>query len=600
MIRRLVELARAAGTEATPYWPWMSVRVCDLSDWSVRDDRRRVLVPQRSSDLVQKPGFLAEKLGNLGRSDVRAALVALCERYSGATGHPLPGALADALRAPERLLDAIRTTPKNGGKKAEEKDWIAFAWEGRTAWDVPALRAAVEADALDHCGVGSACRCLGCGRVGSVAAKHLGLGAYSPAAPVLVTANRGVVVSPLFDAAGVRRLADGDQSPTCAECMVLYTRFLNEAVETGRWVGSDAHASVGDEVWVVSGANRSASVVAVWRDLEAHRLSLVPDDQARMYKTYKRPDKGLERSIIRMAYEGYEPPRAAEEFATSPAFWAGYTYGALEWLAYMCEIKNFPLMDAATAAPRRVLGEWGVRCHAAVERFVDRKRVGKPSDDAPPRITKRSLRHWMRVLLEGVAGKPLPERVGPEEVGDFYCGWVYFVGQRMPMRRPRPWRGRVTPWQQNLIDALHQEGVFPWPPREGEEYEREVDVGRRKRRLDIALPQFRMFIEVDGSNEGPNARDFSDDSLRTAQLGAVGWRLLNRVPNRRLKTMADARRVAQEVLTMLWACYPAESEAAGIPRPATTEPLAGTPVGGAQEVVAPVADAPREGPQNAG
>lgn len=595
MIRRLVELARAAGTQATPYWPLMSVRVYDLADGIVRDERRRVLVPQRSSDLLRKPGFLAEKLGNLEKPDARATLIALAERYSGATGHPLPGVLADALRAPDGLLGAIRAVPK-----VKDEDWIAFALDGQTAWDVPALRDAVEADALDHCGVGSACRCLGCGKVGPVAAKHLGLGAYSPAAPVLATANRGVVVSTLFNVDGQRRLKEGDQFPTCTECMVLYTRFLNEAVEAGRWVGGDAHASVGDEVWVVSGANRSASVVAVWRDLEAHRLSLVPDDQARMYKTYKRPGKGLERSIIRMAYEGYEPPRAAEEFTTSPAFWAGYTYGALEWLAYMCEIKNFPLMDAATAAPRRVLGEWGVRCHSAVERFVDRKGVGKPSGDAPPHTTKRSLRGRMHDLLGDVAGKPIPERVGPEEVGDFYCGWVHFVGRRFPMRRPRSWSGRVTPWQGNLIEALHQEGVFLWPPREGEEYEREVDVGSRKRRLDIALPQFNLFIEVDGSHEGPNARNFADDSLRTAQLGAAGWRLLNRVPNCRLKTMADARRVAQEVLTMLWACYPAESEAAGIPRPATTEPFAGTPAGGAQEVVAPVADAHREGQQNAG
>jgi very-short-patch-repair endonuclease len=77
-------------------------------------------------------------------------------------------------------------------------------------------------------------------------------------------------------------------------------------------------------------------------------------------------------------------------------------------------------------------------------------------------------------------------------------------------------------------------------------------------RLDLAIVDAKLAIEVDGRLEGWRTRNHVSDSRKCAVLLAQGW-VVHRVPNKRLNRRDDIAEVAEEIKSILATLRNAES-----------------------------------------
>lgn len=172
------------------------------------------------------------------------------------------------------------------------------------------------------------------------------------------------------------------------------------------------------------------------------------------------------------------------------------------------------ILGVAVAPPDRVL--------------VDLARL-LPIDDARRlvmRVAQSRGSAWTRAQLEGGAGLG-PGFLGARQVADL----VTSLGT-----------GAHSDAENLLVTLLHEAGIT------GFLVNHPVRIGDRVARIDIAFPQARLAIEVDGRAYHSGAERFQNDRTRQNRLVARGWRVLR-------FTWADLterpERVVAEILGML-------------------------------------------------
>jgi hypothetical protein len=312
MIARLVEAAIAEGLELHPSWSRQKGLVLDAESGAVSEGEFLTILPQRSGTRAfETPGYLCEKGTNLQPGNpFRDSMAALAARWAAETGHPLPVAVADFLRAGRALPDDPR--------------WVAFGLGGKTCADFPELHPLVYAECAPAT-AGQPEPCAGCGLTRPPVELHDGVIAMGNAAPVLVSWNRGGIVN-----RGARR--NGANLPTCRDCMYLYVAWLNKHVEYHRESGHHAFLLDGQR-WFLSSNVRAGFVCDLARESPTAGLwaAAASHQQAKMEK--------------RMSQD--RAARWAEKLAAIDRVFAetndqnyllGYMYGVLEWATWVLRL----------------------------------------------------------------------------------------------------------------------------------------------------------------------------------------------------------------------------------------------------------------------
>lgn len=95
--------------------------------------------------------------------------------------------------------------------------------------------------------------------------------------------------------------------------------------------------------------------------------------------------------------------------------------------------------------------------------------------------------------------------------------------------------------QLRLFEALEAE----WPGRFEWEYRVKFEGMRQPYRLDMAVPEQKLAVEVDGwQYHGRVKRDFQRDRIRQNRLAVNGWRILRYFPG---QIYSDIDRIVSEV-----------------------------------------------------
>ena len=522
MIKQLVDLANQAGTAAAPAVHHITGITLDLMTGEIREDQSfTTVLPLRSSDI--KPGLLCETVKNLARdSPFRKAMIQLAEEWAGLTPHPLPGKVAQWLQS-------------EWEPSGEPTAWLCFVWGGETPQQLfPDLIKRTAAPEMLEPHV-----CLGCGELRPIVSMHDGLPAISRMAPRLTTWNRGELTA--HGRLGLKDGRGGEALPTCLECMWKYVAYLNGRI---RRRSGEMVADIDGQEWVIESTNRAGFVLMIRR----------PDDPAKLWEMMKRINRMD--SIKAKSAPGevdMHPPQTKE-----PAYWVGYMYAMLEWIAWCTRDDHFPSLEETAAAPAQVLGAWLVRLHGQTAKYLPPSKGEKgakktasakarpASDEAPESSTREKVRALYQDTVKFVTGRldgGLPERLLPQEYGWYALGYGHGLGKWGPRRawERAEMSGGPTPWEMELIGALQAIGLEPVS-----QHPVDRGAGLAPYRLDIAFPSVMYCVEVDGRLHGLFVRDHKGDAERSLFLGAQGW-TVQRVPNKLVRQRPEyvAEMIAQ-------------------------------------------------------
>lgn len=540
MIRRLVELAKVEGLSAEPTLLQVDGIFIDLADGKI-EPRKDMLVRlrQRSgSQAHQVPGWLSEKAANLAPGNpYRESQRRLAEGWAARTQHPLPQAIVE-------FLDSGSTVPSSDG-------WAAFGWAGQTAMEIAPLRALMaEDDAPDVMETPE--RCVACGKVTPPVRLHDGLTVLGNAVPILLCWEREITRF------GER--TNGQNLPTCPDCMRLYVAYLNRHIDDRKTLHLDGYS------YLFEHNNRSAYI------------KLVAAPGTELHNAW---DYALHMNGAWMYKLPVRPPESIEDVPgdrNNMAYMHGYLYGILEWCAWVTR-KRCPTIAEVSVAPGRMLFTLLCEMRDAAESYTPPTLTkGRPIRGQPPRADKVTVVGWLRYAthaatldLKGWISHPLD----PDELADFGLGYAHSLGRRGPPRDPdADVSGYTTPWEVALSSALLEAGL---PHERQYKVSTSVWVGgklvEKKAHLDIAFPEAKLAVEVDGRLHGLEIRDHSTDSARAASLLAQGW-VVYRVPNKRVtKACAD---VVAEIAAIL------RSRASAPVTPIPPAPLATPPTDGSE------------------
>jgi len=534
--RRLVQAALAEGLPAEPYWSLQEGLVYELTTGTCEvGEFRTALRKRQGTKASDVPGFLCEK-GNFLQpgSAYRASQAALAERWGAETGHALPLALASLLRSNSAIPDEPR--------------WIAFALEGKTCADVPELRALVTREAQPE--LLAPDTCVSCGQIKPVARLHDGVVSMGNVAPVLLSWDRGSIVTRKRARTDgkLETLDAGANLPTCLTCMWLYVQWLNK--HTSYNYAAQQHSFVlGDERWFLSNNVGAGFVTNVVREDPLTLLweTLINWQTATKKRMPVKTKPDLE-AIDRVMAQ----PR-------DPCYQMGFLYGVLEWATWVLGATCPPLADVAQA-PALHLSALIIACRDGAERYTapvaDK---GRPRLDARPisriDVVRVKLAHVIWLATEHVTAlrvEPILQHDRPA----FALGYAHSLTHRGPRSEAILVDeeneivingNEPTPWAKRLAYALMDRGVRV-------ELEWRVDYTRdakpRHFRLDLAVLDAKLAVEVDGRLEGWRTRNHTSDSRKCAALLAQGWRV-HRVPNKRLNRRDDIAEVADEVVAIL-------------------------------------------------
>lgn len=515
MIRRLVELARVEGLSADPVLSEVDGLFIDLCGTPRVEARKGMLVRlrQRSGSLAhQVPGWLSEKAANLAPGNpYRESQQRLAAAWAARTEHPLPRAVLSFL--------ATEVVPESDG-------WAAFGWDGKTAMEIAELRALMAEDDVPDV-TSTEERCVGCGKVSKPARLHDGLTVLGNSVPILLCWEREIT-----------RFGDrvnGQNLPTCPTCMRLYVAYLNRHIDERKVLHLDGYS------YLFEHSNRSAyisSVAAPGTELNNAWDYALHMNGVWMYKLPVRPPESIE-----------DVPGDR----TNMAYMHGYLYGILEWCAWVTR-KRCPTIAEVSTAPGRLLFTLLCEMRDAADAYTPPTVTkGRPTRGQPPRAERVTVVGWLRYAthaatldLKGWIGHPLD----PDELADFGLGYAHSLGRRGPPRDPdADVSGRTTPWEVALSAALLEAGLIH---ERQHEVLTSVLVGgkqvEKKAYLDLAFPEVKLAVEVDGRLHGLDIRDHATDSARAASLLAQGW-VVYRVPNKRVtKACAD---VVAEIAAIL-------------------------------------------------
>lgn len=516
MIRRLVELAAAEGLSAEPTLSEVDGVFVDLCP-PIRVEPRKGMVVrlrQRSGALAhQVPGWMTEKAANLAAGNpYRESQRKLAEAWSRRTDHPLPRALLDFL--------------SSGGAVPESEGWVAFGWDGKTAMEIAEVRALMaEDDAPDVMDVEE--RCVGCGKMAKPVRLHDGLTALGNSVPVLLCWEREIT--------RFGNRLNGRNLPTCPICMRLYVAYLNRHMNADKVLYLDGYS------YRFSYSNRSAyieSVAAPGSELNgAWDYALhMNTNGAWMYKLPLRPPESIE-----------DVPGDRSNMA----YMHGYLYGILEWAAWVTRRRCPKIVEVAVAPGRSLLALLCELRDAADAYTPPPTKKAKRGD--PPSAQRVTVVSWLRYAVHSATldlKEWIDHPLAPGELADFGLGYAHSLGRRGPPRDPdADVSGRTTPWEVALSSALLEAGLAHERQHEVLTVVRVAGQQVQKRAyLDIAFPEAKLAIEVDGRLHGLDIRDHTTDSARAASLLAQGW-VVYRVPNRRVtKACAD---VVAEIAAIL-------------------------------------------------
>jgi very-short-patch-repair endonuclease len=169
----------------------------------------------------------------------------------------------------------------------------------------------------------------------------------------------------------------------------------------------------------------------------------------------------------------------------------------------------------------------------------------------PPISNRPTVTAWLQHVLQFATCRlgALPDApLTPADYAACGLGYAHSLGKRGPSRESycstvwTPVGGREpTPWARALMSALEEAGMSFTA-------ECEVDRGEGKKpySIDVAFPEYRLAVEVDGRLRGLDIRDHVSDSRRTAFLLTRGW-IVHRVPNARLNRPDDVDAVVNEI-----------------------------------------------------
>lgn len=487
MIAQLVRMARREGLK--PAAPIRHARgtLVELSTGEVQNGVTVPYFPIQRSGTRHVPGYLSEKAKNLTGTK-REMAIDRWREWESVT--PIASA-------------AVRYLKIGGGfGSAKDEEWVVFALDGIPATGDDDFARFV----LTHPGMTDVSSdiavCHSCGVRGPVVAGFWGLN-ISPSVPVLTTWNRG----PCVEWGGHSHTS----APTCPECMMLAATWLNAHTQ-------DRRVEIGGMSWEFDDGNRSASVAHIndplddlWRDVV--RWSMDTDKKAHPNGSRWLPQMD------------------------DPSYLTGYVYGVCEWLSGVVGCCRIPYLRDAALAPLATIGQIvtelqrGVTCYTAQK--DEGGRVGPK-----PRIVREWYDHTLKALSGSMASLGGRSIAGPEQ-GLMALGYAHALSVRGRSRSALAGR---TPWEKALAEALERAGM---PAQEQYRVER---AGGSYYMLDLAYPDVRLCIEIDGRLSGPYTRDHDADSVRSGELMAMGWHIW-RVPNRRISK--DCAAVVRQIVCIV-------------------------------------------------
>lgn len=529
MIAALLRYAREQGLDAGPYWVSVKAKVIDLETGAIEEAFMPCHKRQRSgTKAYEKPTLFIEKGKNINllpetedqgsKEAVRRKLFrSTFVQAHRAFGHPLAVELV-------RFLENGGTVPE--AEKAEDDGYVTFRWRGLDLLSDKRLQNLAnqtidreDQDYLPHPGI-----CTQCGQQDRLVDLHRnGLAELHPMASILVSYARKAW-------AGKK---EGENLPMCLTCMRLYTNAINVLLrEHGQSLNAHTLAALGVAAkktdrhsifplgadGVILGASNSCAFVLDIRQGLGDELRQGLPIQTLLLRRRNIP------LMIEVATS--EDRHMVEEQPAPPLACVGTQCGEL--FAYLEGVlaqkqRRAPDLQTALRNPRLVFLQ-----------IIPQARMAAMQDDG-------TVPGWFRKLLQAAIGTMVqfPTTLTEDEKANFLVAYCKANTKRQGFGKVFG----VTPWQLRLADALVARGLAVdveynvWHGKEEEPPQRPANgqIVKDWYRIDIALVDVRLAIEVDGRQRGPHQRNFEEDALKALDLTLAGWRVI-RVTNRNLNT----------------------------------------------------------------
>lgn len=508
MISELIRYARENKIGSGLWWSTVPATVVDLKTGQTREEPNLPCYRRKRSGTRAwaKPYLFLEKTWIFhGRFNPKPT-----ENHEDAKK-----AFIQAMRqlAPQSVLAAKIVQYLNDGgtiPRESDDDWISFEYEGLNLKTDENLRGIVdryierednENELADH---GT---CMECGKHGALIDLHPSLPMLDREDPILISFSRKQY--------GDRR--GGENYPLCPSCSRLYTNAINVLCERyGQPIGKGRTIiPLFDDGIVLAWSKSSAWVDQIIPGMGPDLIAGVP------YRDLLRVGKNVDTLLELIKFnktEGIVNMKSPD--LSCPGAACGALFAQIDRASFGAGLST-PDLPAALANPRRVFITFLPRLWQA---------LALKNDESVPLWFKSEIKAAVDNLHK------FPTSLTEEQKGNFLIA-LY----KSPAKRYGAQQGYCMPtrYAQNLADALAERGVsteleYPvWQDlNEPEPTERPPlrKIEKGWYRIDIAIPETRIAIEVDGGG-----RDYDQDREREYVLIRRGWQVL-RVTNGNLST----------------------------------------------------------------